>query len=72
MVLSYLVFKKDPFAVKGGANPGPRHHKSCPFTGLQIPHTCCNVRVTWYTTRPFVGSPVRIDPQAHTGAPVVH
>jgi hypothetical protein len=27
MVLSYLVFKEDPFAVKGGPNLGPRQ---CP------------------------------------------
>jgi hypothetical protein len=25
IVLDYLVFKEDLFAVKGGPNPGPRH-----------------------------------------------
>jgi hypothetical protein len=26
MVLGYLMFKKDPFAVKGSPNSGPRHY----------------------------------------------
>jgi hypothetical protein len=31
MVLGYLVFKEDPFTVKGGPNPGPRQLLSIAF-----------------------------------------
>jgi hypothetical protein len=35
MVLVYLVFKEDPFAVKGGPNPGLRQSSSTAWRSLQ-------------------------------------